>query len=290
MLVTPEFYRALSPGVDLDNLDNDVLAFHLTQATALVNSYTAAPVGHDFRGGSVVGESHRWRMGTDVTPGQNRIYPWHRPLRSVSALRLHSTEDIFLATSESELFINPNAGWVEIAAVNFTPALFGAMAFPILGLAVPVARVDYVYGWLLPVADEDLYATDGLLYRAQNQWWVDDPAPEIKVDGAVVTTGFTLDLDEGTVEFEDPPSASARITASYTHRLPNELAQATAIVASALLGERDLVAKGMNRLEAIKVEEVELRRTIPQRAGVIEASVPDAAKALLAGFTYMTVR
>jgi cytochrome c-type biogenesis protein CcmE len=290
VLVTPEFYRALSPGVDFSDLEDDVLAFHLTQATALVHAFCTVPIGHDFRGGSVVGENHRWRMGTDVIPGQNRIYPWHKPLLAVSSLKLHSTEDIFLEAQSSELFINKDAGWVEIAALNFTPALFGAMAWPILGLAVPVARVDYTYGWMLPVVNEELFATDGLLYRAQNQWWMDDPAPEIKVDGTVVTTGLTLDLDEGTVEFDDPQSAEASITASYTHKLPSELAQATAIVASSLLGERDLVAKGMNRLEAIRVEEVELRRTIPQRAGVIESSIPDSAKALLAGFVYYTLR
>ena len=158
------------------------------------------------------------------------------------------------------------------------------------GVLTPISRTSYTYGHDIPVVGEQMWATDGLLFRAQHQFWADDPAPVIYNSGTEITSGITVDLSEGTVLFDDAPAATDVITADYTYTLPGEIATATAIICNALMGERELAAKGMNRLESIEAEEVRLRRTIPQRAGVMESSIPDAAKALLNGFTFMTVR
>lgn len=294
MYLTPQHYRAMSLGVDLSTVEDDVLRFNLTAASALVDSYCAVPNlpnKHDFRGGSITNETHTWRAGTEVTLGTRRIYLWHRPIQTVAQCRVHLTNEQYIDISPDQLMINQSGNYIEIASLSLSPfGMFGLTNLPVYGILTPMVRVDYTYQWQFTVVEEVMEATDGLLFRGQHQFWLDDPAPVIYKDGTDDTANVTVDLTEGTALYASAPAADEVITASYTYTLPTEIAQATAIITSHLMGERELAAKGMNRLETIEVEEVKLRRTIPQRAGVVESSIPDSAKALLNGFTFMTVR
>lgn len=292
--VTPQHFRVLQTGNDLDNLEDSDLAFVLSRAAALTNAYCSVPnlpLPHDFRGGTVTGETHRWRVGNDVIEGDHRVYLWHRPIKAITDFRIYATNQQYLQVSPSEMFINPSEGYAEVSSLNVTPfGVFGSAILPIIGLQVPVSKTDYTYGWELPVVDEVFYPTDGTLFRGQHQWWTDDDVT-VKLDGVTQSTGFTLDRDEGTVTFDNLPAAGAVVTVSYTHRLPHEICQAQAIIASSLLGERELVTLGMSQLESIEVEEVRLRRSIPQRTSTTQTSViPEAARTLLDGYVFRTVR
>ena len=294
MYLTPQHYRAMGPGIDLDGIEDDVLRFHLTGAASLIDSYCAVPnlpIKHDFRGGAVTGETHPWRIGNENAIGTRRVYLWHRPILGITQFRITLTNEQFIDVDPVDLVINQSANYIEIASLGLNPfGVFGLTSLPVYGVMTPLARVDYSYGWRFPIVGDTMEATDGLLFRAQHQFWMDDSAPVIYNNGTDITGDVTLDLAEGTALFADPPAAEDVITADYTYTLPGEIAQANAIICTASLGERELAAKGMNRLESIEVEEVRLRRTIPQRAGVTESAIPDSAKQLLNGFTYMTVR
>jgi hypothetical protein len=294
MYLTPQHFRAMGPGIDLATIEDDVLRFHLTAASALVDSYCAVPslpVKHDFRGGTVTDETHTWRVGNENSIGTRRIYLWHIPLRTITQCRIYLTNTQYVEIDPDDLVINQSANYAELGSLSLSPfGMFGLTHLPVAGVLAPLVRTSYTYGWRFPVVGEIMEATDGLLYRAQHQFWDATATKTIFDDGTDVTNSVTIDPVEGTALFSTPPSTGSVITATYTYTLPGEIAQAAAIICSALLGERELAAKGMNRLETIEVEEVRLRRTIPQRAGVVESSIPDAAKSLLNGFVYMTVR
>jgi hypothetical protein len=294
MYVTPEHFRAMDMGIDLTGVENDALSFHLTSATNLVDSYCSVPTlpqKFDFRGGTMTDETHTWRVSDGYGFGTRRVHLWARPIISIDQMRIYLTNTQYYDVDPDNLLVNQSGGYIELASLALSPfGVFGIQELPIYGVLSPISKTTYTYGWRIPVVGEQMWATDGLLFRAQHQFWADAPPPVIYKDGVDDTANVTLDLTEGTALYATQPAAEEVITADYTYTLPSPIATATAIICNALMGERELAAKGMNRLESIEVEEVRLRRTIPQRAGVMESSIPDAAKALLDGYVFITAR
>jgi hypothetical protein len=118
----------------------------------------------------------------------------------------------------------------------------------------------------------------------------------IKKNGAVQTSGFTVDAIEGSVVFTDNLLASDTVTASYHHKLPSDIQYGTGHIVAYLHGDAELHARGMAHLTKLRVAEVEmekdLRRSAPQ--GLIanlNTLVPEAAL-LLGGYAAdnLTVR
>lgn len=291
LYMSPQKFRTGGWGVDLSEIEDSELRAILHRSSAAVNTYCSAPtlpVEHDFRGGTVTDEKGSWSIGHYLTPGQRRYYPFHRPLRSVLAMRLHVTNTQYNQFNAGELFVAPD--FIEVVSLAMTQVgIFGAGVLPNIGLEMPQLLLTYTYGRSLPVLYEELEITDGRTFRASNQWWDAAIEPVVYIDGDEATTGFTLDYDEGTVEL-DEVTAETRVHVDYTHRLPSAIAEATGVIAADRLGERSLTRKGLHGLVELAVGEVRVRRDFP-RAGVKKTSgIPDYASSLLDPYKFLSIR
>jgi hypothetical protein len=285
--LTPLRYRALGTGVDLSSKTDAELAAHLDAASALVNAWCAAPDGHDFRGGTITGEKHRWEIGNVYKSGTQRIWPFHKPVKSVSALEIQVTNTQQITFSGGNLYLNEYDGYVEPIALGVTTAgMFGWAILPNVGMATPVGVVDYAYGWEFQATDEELFPYSGQL-MAGNQFWDQSQTVTIKKNGLVQTSGFTIDYEEGTVTVSGGALPSDTWTATYSYPLPPGIARATGFVMDDLHGQSAIAAAGMIGLSGIKVEEVELRQS--SRVNFAVQPINAAAATLLAPYRYVSI-
>jgi len=276
----------MGTGADLSGIEEWELRSLMESASRTVDSYCAVPMlpqRFSFKGGTMIDEDHG--LGDS-----RRIRLRSRPILSVESLKIFATSTQFLDVNPDRLFLENEEGWVEIVEASLTSiGLWGAAIYPSIGLEEYVVRTSYTYGWRFPVTGEYLEPTDGQTFRAVNQWWTTEDDVVVYLNGVESNSGFTIDRDEGTVIYPGLDLNDV-VTADYTHVLPFEIQQATALVAATSLAERDLTAKGMGQLAEIRVEEVQLRRDA-RRTGTVVASeaVSDAAQALLAGFRFFSV-
>jgi hypothetical protein len=273
----------MGSGVDLTGVPDTELASIIARAEDMADAFCNVPMTpqrHDFRGGTITDETHPFAQH------QVRVFPRHRPVKEIISYQVYATNNVYIDIDPDDIFIEPRGGWTEIVALSMSPVGFWA-ATDLISLQNPVLKLDYTYGWEFEVVDEILATDNDGLYRSQNQFWIGDPT--IKVDGTEVTTGFTVNSQEGTVNFDDP-QIGASVTATYVHALPSNIPQAVAIIAASLINERGLIGKGLGNLAEIQVEEVRLRRDA-RRTGtlVVAEAVPDTARALLAPFRYVAV-
>ena len=282
--VTPGRYRTMALGIDLSNRTDADLASVLSSAAAEVNRYCAAPLNHDFRGGTIEREEHLWDTGNAHYRPIGRLWPKHgmgvMPITDCPRIEIYVTKTNFIRFEPTQIFVNSRLGYVEPIGAPITTALFTSI--PPWLLSSPVAYINYTYGRTYVVTDEHLYPTGGKVYRATNQWWTDADVT-VKVNG-VPTTDYTVDRAEGTVTFTELQDPAASITVSYTHKLDGDLALATGIVATDLLGYANINASGLTGLSGIRVEEIELRQS--RSAGFGNYDMHPGAKPLLGSFTY----
>lgn len=293
--LTPERYRQAGYGLDLSEIEDAELRSVLNRASSLVNSYCAAPnlpQRHDFRGGSSTNEQHPWKLGTDYYTGTRRVYFWHKPMRAISELKIRLTNNMSVALTNSDLFVNNAEGYVEVtslAAVSF--GIYPIGVVPNLGLYIPVAELTYTYGWTFTETDETIDAYDAGSYMSSHMSWLSSPVPVIKKNGTILTTGYTVDYVEGTVTMTTAPTASDKFTATYSYSLPDAIQEATGIIATSQLGERSLANKGLTGLSSLKVAEVAFTRPI-NRAGEgdnLGLVIPESAQALLSPYRFHSV-
>lgn len=310
MYLTVDKFRTMRYGNDLSDLEDIEIAEKIAEASALVDGYCSIPTipqRHDFRGGSITDEEHAWRIPQMFEPPTRRAYPFHWPLRvdvdnegrripRINYFGIWVTNTQRVTIQPTDLFVQNSERYVEVVSLALTSSgLFNALIIPNVGLATPTLRMSYEYGYIFSSdPNEQLYASDALVYRGRNQWWSTEAAhaPEVKRAGTVVEpTDYTVDYDEGTITFNAPiagdeASAADRVTCTYKYRLPTEITRATGLITSFLLGEADLVASGMAGLTVLSVAEVRMQRG--RAAGTLtvdqlDALVP-AATYLLTGF------
>lgn len=293
MYVTPERFKTMGFGVDLDDLDDFEIRATLRRASDRVNTICAAPglpQPHDFRGGTITDERHVWNMGDGITrPPSRSIYLWHYPILTVSSLRIDLTNLHYIDIAESERYVTDRS--VEIVSLAMTASgIFGAAIVPEIGLNKPRVKASYTYGYRFPVTGEVLEPTDGKTYRAQDQWWLSSVAPVVYRDGVVVSSGdYSVDYDEGTVTFSSNISGDVVVTADYTCRLARNIQTATGILAAEALGEREMRSRGMSGLSRISVGEIALEKDRPMRgAQTLVSPAVAEAEALLAGFRFIS--
>jgi len=302
MYLTPQKFRTLGFGVDLDGIEDSDLAPILVRASRVADLFCAVsqiPVPYSFLGGSVTTdrpEQHDWRLPeNDFDIGQRRVYYNHFPLRKLNQFRIKVTNTQYVDISPSEIFINHADRCVEVISLAFTGVgLFGAI-MPSLGLMRPVSEIAYDWGWDLDVAREQLYVTDGWTYRAENQFWRAEVAPTVYLNGAVQTTGYTVDTTEGTVTFDVATSPNDVVEVSYRHALPDNVRDAVGEIVAYLLGEKAINERGLQGLRSLKVDTVAMERAGSSRSGSqalaqhLSDKVPAAAD-LLDGYRFITVR
>lgn len=305
MYLTPARFREMGFGIDVSEIEDETLTALLAQASATVDAYCNVPripQEHDFRGGTITKESHTWRLPeTSLDYGQRRMYPYHWPILQINDFKIYVTNTQYVEIDPTELFINNSERWFEIVSYAVTHVgTFGAFIVPNIGLATPVAKVGYDYGWDFLVTDETLTYSDGQTWRAQNQWWHstddvdgDSRDPIVKKNGVVETTGFTIDHDEGTVVFDANLEATDVVKVTYHHKLPRGIQFGTGHIVAYLHGQAEIHARGMAHLTQLKVAEVTMRRDTMSGtlAENLDALVPEAAIQLSAyRQDFLTVR
>lgn len=280
--LTPARYKKMAFGIDTSELDDIELAALCSQATTMVNAYCLAPrlpQAHDFRGGTVTNEQHQWRYPeTPFDIGQRKAYPFHWPIKKMNEFRIYVTNTQYVGIDATELFVNNSLRYVEVVSLALTSAgLFNALVVPNIGLATPVVRLSYDYGWAFYEPGEQLNTDDGQVYRAQNQWWYADqqgtdamgfpiggPAT-VYIDGIDDPSTYSIDYDEGIVILGDGVTASS-VTATYYYKLPPEIQWATGHIVTYLHAEGEMFARGMGHLDRMQIGEVSMARTRKQDA------------------------
>jgi hypothetical protein len=296
MYLTPARFRELGFGIDVSEMTDEQLSPLIARASAVVDAYCNVPripQKHDFRGGTITEEEHVWRLPeTTLDYGQRRMYPYHWPILAINDFKIYITNTQYVEIQPTELFINNSERWFEIVSYAVTHVgTFGAFIVPNIGLATPVAKVGYDYGWDFTVTDEALIYTDGQTWRAQNQYWhsTDDADgnsrdPVVKKNDVVQSSGFSIDHDEGTVVFDANLEASDTVTATYHHKVPDGIQYGTGHIVTHIHGEAEIHARGMAHLTQLKVAEVTMRRDTMSGslAENLDALVPEAALLLSA--------
>jgi hypothetical protein len=103
-------------------------------ASSMVDSY----VGYSFDHRRSV-ERHKWDQHT------RRIYPRHKGIISVEAVRIYVSAQQSASFTVNDIFINDDRGYVEITSLaNVTYSLFPAIVA--LGMIEPVAEITYTHG------------------------------------------------------------------------------------------------------------------------------------------------
>lgn len=285
------------------------LAAVLRRASSVVDGYCTVPLmpqRHDFRGGTITGERHTWRLPdggpASSAAGSRRTYPYHWPILSVERFGIRvSNTAVALDIETSEIMIQNGERYLEVVSlIGSTFGLFNAITMPNVFLATPTADFDYTYGHRFRVTKDPAFPEDPAaptVWRAGNQWWfVDGDNPVVVyVNDVIATTGFTYNPNEGTITFSsslDPDVDVVEVT--YTHRMPVEIRDATALIARYELSQSDLARKGLAGIESIRMAELEItQRREPRGSGVVTANnldrlVPEAAD-LLSGLKFFRI-
>ena len=249
----------MGTGVDLSGETDADLRAILTQAAVLSHHAVNAPEGYSFLGGTVTREEHLWQVGNAYKPASGRLWPYFRPVKDVSQVRINVTRTNYIDFAADQLFTETALGYVEPVAAPSTTALFTSV--PPWLLTSPVAYIDYSYGWQFDVVDEVLSTTSDS-FQAANQFWYTDEEVELKKNGIVVDpAGYSIDYTEGTATVSDSYVEADEFTISYSHKLPPGVAQAQLYMANDIIGGQSIAAAGLLGLSGIKVEEVELRQS-----------------------------
>lgn len=301
--LTPDRFRVMGFGVDLTDLSDADFAFAIERASSLVDTYCNVPVipsKHDFRGGVVAGEQHRWRLPDPTMMvnevGTRRVYPFHGPLRSVTSFKVMFTENYQIEVDPANLYVNQSENWAEV--VSLAAVVSGIYPVGVsFGLYTPVAVINYTYGYRFTSTDETLIpddsgAYDGSAYRANEQYWAADATPIVKKNGVVQTSGYTVNKTEGLVIFNTLLEAEDKVTCTYVYTLPSAIRDATGYILADVLAERELYQRGMGRLGQIRIAEMEIRRqdTYNRRVSEEGGAIPPEARALLAPYRFISAR
>ncbi len=287
LYVTPARYRTMGFGADLDEVDDGQLAMQLRLASGLVTRYCNRPASYDFRGGVVVGEAHPWRIGNEHVPqGSMGIFPKCKPLTQLDSFRIYVSNTQYLDVSTGYISYGPGGMLTPVIAAS-SIGIWSYGAIPVAGFPVPEARIDYSYQFLHSDIDEEMFPEGAGVYRAANQWWTDDPVTVLKNGTALtITTDYTIDFDEGTIDLSDAQQDDMDlddvITVSYTHSLPEDVRDATAVVMTDLLGATAIVGAGLQGLSRIKAEEIEL--ATDAKSSISAGDISERAKMLLAAY------
>lgn len=297
LCVTPEKYRTMGFGIDLEGIEDVELVSILARAQSVAEGYCAVPrlpKPHSFLGGVIETtspEQHFWRLPeNDFDMGSRRVYPYHWPLKTVEQFRVKVTNTQYVTIGPTELFVNNTERYVEVISLAFTGVgLFGAI-LPSLGLMKPVAEIAYTYGYTFDVTGERIYPTDARTYRALHQHWVADSA-KVYVNGTEASAAdYTVDLTEGTIVFDEPQVTGAVVVVDYQHKLPWEIRDGIAMIATHLLGEREHQSRGMTGVKSLKVAEVTITNSDDKINSENLAYIEPEAAWLLDGFKFITVR
>lgn len=297
--ISPRRYALGGFGIDTSGFTNAQLRQKLVQSTGLVDIWTnrtLIPERADLRGGTITGEQHTWSPPDALSdrPGDRRVYLNAGPIRTVTGFSIQYTNTYRITLPADNLYVNAGAGYIEVIASQ--PTIIG---FPPLGywfgLSEPVCVTDYTYGWQFAVTDDPCEADSPTLYFASHGNWLAGGDVTVTVAGAEIDpTDYTVNLDDGSVTFASSvqPGPNEEVLASYSYTLPDSIATATGIIATDLMGQSRVAARGMLGLQSIRVAEVAITQMSPTAMGIGQTrngvTIPASAAALLMPFALGT--
>lgn len=295
--LSPLRFRNAGMGIDVSEMSPLSLRGKLTQASAAVDTFcnaTLLPERFDFRGGTVTNEQHIWQPPTPLLnePGARRIFLNHRPIRTLTAFSIQYTNSYSITLQPSDLMVNTPAGFVEIVASQPTIIGYPPLGFW-FGLYEPFVLASYTYGWQFAAVGDVLEAVSPSIYMASHGSWLVGGDVTVVVDDVEIDPGdYRVNTDDGTVTFNtgSEPTPDQLATVSYTHLLPSAIETATAIIATDLMGQARIAARGMIGLQSIRVAEVAITALQPsQMVSKNGVSIPASAANLLGGFVMGSV-
>ncbi|HEX5016516.1 MAG TPA: hypothetical protein VFX15_02895 [Actinomycetes bacterium] len=296
MYLTPAQYRARNYAVDVSSWSDAQLAAQLNRSASAIHAYTAAPTlptPHDFRGGSIVGETHTWRI-SDYEPVTRRVFLFHRPVKAVSTLRIYATDSQYVEFAADEIYYEAAEGWIEPASANLTSyGLFGAAVIPFVGLSQPHVYASYTYGRRIPI-EEQIYPIGGNTWLASIGAWSSDVGdePVIAVGGVVrPDTDYTIDYRSGQVTFVvNEPASAATVVAQFYTGLHPDIAEAEGLITTGAIADRSYVAT-LGGLRRLTVAEITIERATDRAGGgaAQPVTISEEAAALLDPFIFRSV-
>lgn len=283
LYLTPNRYRTLGTGVDLSGTDDAELRTILTNASQMANRAASAPINYSFLGGTVANEEHQWQTGNVYKRPSGRLWPFNRPLREVSGVRINVTRTNYIDFADDQLFTQKDLGYTEPVAAPSTTALFTSV--PPWLLTSPVAYINYTYGFQFDVVDEPMTTFSGYL-QADNQFWFTEEDVALLKNGAIMDPDdYTVNYTEGTIVPDSMFTPDDEFLVSYSHKLPPDVKAAVQLIATDLVGSTAIAAAGLIGLSGMKVEEVELRQS--SKVNFAVTPVNPAAQAYLGPYEAM---
>lgn len=300
--LTVNQYKNADDGMNLNDLTSVSLARFISRAEADIDAF----IGFDLKRGGF--EPHNvWLQSkfdekTLKTPLPN--YPV--PIRQVTRYRIQVSNistagaGFFANINAGDCVINEDGGYVEIVPLQAVTYSLSPVILQ-LGLRPPIVQMDCEVGFFLPVFGETLVATDTTYttYVASHGFWANtytqalsvQPSqlppvpPVIYVNGAAQSTGYTLNMTEGTVTFSSSQQNNA-VSADYAYTIPDAVSAACIDQVSYLLGQRRLNQRGMQGVGMIRQGKLEVRtiEAFPARFPTDNGSLCDRAARRLVDF------
>jgi len=287
--ITPRRFRTMGLGVDLGERSDAELGMLLEIASNKLDSYCNAPENHSFRGGTIENEQRVWHTGNTHVPGQRRVWPLHRPLKTVTALSIDVTNGQRIEFQPGNLYIDRHLDVVEITSLQLTPAsVFTGGLLPYISLTKPRSRMSYTYGWDF-TAHERLRVFEstppGYEFQLDNQF-ASASGVSVMKNGTELTPTMDYEFDEyeGIVTMIDPVTRTDTIFVDYNYTLPNTIALATALIGADVVAWSNQMGAGLGGLSGIKVNEVELRAS--KTGGFANVPINDPVAEMLSSFMY----
>lgn len=287
--ITPRRFRTMGLGVDIGERSDAELGALLEISTDKVDTYCNVPPQHSFLGGTITDEQRVWHTGNTHNPGQRRIWPEHRPIKSLGSVAIDVTNGQFIEFDPGNVYIDHRIDSIEITSLQLTPAsVFVSGLAPYIALQRPRSRVSYTYGWDL-VTHERITTPEttmpGQEFDLANQF-VTASGVSVTRNGTVLTPGADYELDayEGVLTLIAPIKRTDAVYIDYHYPLPGKIARATALIGADVVSWSNQMSAGLGGLSGIKVNEVELRAS--KSAGFATVPVNPAAQEILSGFMY----
>lgn len=286
--ITPRRFRSMGLGVDVGDRTDAALGALMEIASSKVDSYCNAPSNHSFLGGTVTDEQRIWRTGNTHAPGQRRVWPLHRPIKTVTALSIEVTNGQTVGFTPSNLYIDHHLDSVEITSLQLTPAsVFTTGLAPYISLQKPRSKMSYTYGWEFSALERVRISEStppGYEFQLDNQFASASGVSVTKNGTALDPTDYEFDEYEGVLTLLDPVARTDRVFIDYAYTLPSPIALATALVGVDVVSWANQMGAGLGGLSAIKINEVELRAS--KAGGFANVAVNPAAQEMLASFMY----
>ena len=273
--LTPTSYKLADDGISLADVTDTSLSRYISRAESDIDSF----MQFDLKRGGF--EPHNvWLQGRFDERTRKMPFPSYPvPVRQITRYRIQvsnintSGAGFFASINPSDCVINEDAGYVEIVPLQAVTYSLSPVLLQ-LGLNPPIVQMDCEVGFFNAQFGETLVATDTTFttYAAIRGFWAQTytqalasqplqlpPVPPvIYVNGAIQSSGYTVNYTEGTVTFPSSQQTSV-ISADYTYTIPDEVRDAAIDQVTYLLGQRKLNQRGMQGVGMLRQGKLEMR-------------------------------